>query len=61
MQLFRKMLTLEQFKNNELSELYTANYFDNPLKYQENLFMLLIEKNKFKTANPSIMALQYRL
>ncbi len=59
MQLFRKMLTLEQFHSNELSELYTANYFDNPLKYQENLFLLLISNGRLKNEKAEIMALQF--
>lgn len=59
MQLFRKMLTLEQFKSDELSELYTSNYFDNPLNYQENLFLLLISNGKLKNENPRVMALQF--
>lgn len=57
--LFRKMLTLEQFHDSELSDLYTKQYFDDPLKYQSGLFSLLIEKGKIKSGNPDVMAIQF--
>ena len=57
--LFRKMLTLEQFHNAELSELYSRQYFDDPLKYQSDLFALLIGKGIFKEENADIMALHF--
>lgn len=57
--LFRKMLTIEQFHNTELSELYSKQYFDDPLKYQSSLFSLLISKGKFKEENADIMALHF--
>lgn len=52
--LFRKMLTIEQFHNTELSELYSRQYFDDPLKYQRDLFSLLIGKGIFKDKNADI-------
>lgn len=57
--LFRKMLTLEQFHDSELSDLYTKQYLDDPLKYQSGLFSLLIEKGKIKSGNSEVMALQF--
>lgn len=57
--LFRKMLTIEQFHNMELSELYSRQYFDDPLKYQRDLFSLLIGKGIFKDKNANIMALHF--
>ena len=57
--LFRKMLTIEQFHNTELSELYSRQYFDDPLKYQSDLFSLLIGKGIFKGKNANIMALHF--
>lgn len=57
--LFRKMLTIEQFHDKELSRLYTKQYFDDPLNYQTELIALLIEKGTLKKGNPSIMALEF--
>lgn len=57
--LFRKMLTIEQFHNSELSELYSRQYFDDPLKYQSDLFALLIGRGIFKEENADIMALHF--
>lgn len=57
--LFRKMLTLEQFKNSELSKLYTKQYFDDPLMYQTGLMSMLAEKGVLKSENPQIMALHF--
>lgn len=34
---FRKMLTIEQFSNNELAEFFSHQYFYEPLKYQTRL------------------------
>lgn len=57
--LFRKMLTLEQFKNSELSKLYAKQYFDDPLMYQTGLMSMLAEKGVLKSENPQIMALHF--
>ncbi len=57
--LFRKMLTLEQFKNSELSKLYTKQYFDDPLMYQTGLMAMLTEKGVLKSENPQIMTLHF--
>lgn len=57
--LFRKMLTIEQFHNSELSGLYSRQYFDDPLKYQSDLFALLIGRGIFKEENADIMALHF--
>lgn len=57
--LFRKMLTIEQFHNAELSELYSKQYLDDPLQYQSALFSLLTAKGKFKEENADIMALHF--
>ena len=56
---FRKMLTLEQFNNKELADLYTKQYVDFPLSYQSSLFGLIVNSGATITENPQIMALQY--
>lgn len=59
MKLFRKMLTIEQFKTPELSQLYTKQYFDEPLEYQSGIFALLIAQGVFRPNDPEIMATQF--
>lgn len=59
MKLFRKLLTIEQFRDSELADLYTKQYFDGPLSYQGELFRILIAKGKFKQADAGILALQF--
>lgn len=56
---FRKMLTIEQFRNPELSLLYSSIYFDDPLRYQSHLFMMIDKKGHIKKVNTKIMALQF--
>lgn len=56
---FRKMLTLEQFSDKELSKLFSDQYYDEPLKYQSGLLHLLILQGKLKGDDADIMALQF--
>lgn len=58
-QKFRKMLTLEQFRNPGLSELYTKQYFDEPLRYQSTVFAMLTQSQALKAENTDIMALEF--
>ena len=56
---FRKMLTIEQFSDKELSKLFSDQYFDEPLKYQSGLLHFLIMQGKLKEDDADIMALQF--
>ena len=56
---FRKMLTVEQFRNAELALLFTKQYADDPLSYQSAMFALLSSSGVLKTENPDVMALQF--
>lgn len=56
---FRKMLTVEQFNNPELAELFTKQYADNPLSYQSAMFSVLSGSGVLKKGNPNVMALQF--
>lgn len=58
-QKFRKMLTIEQFSNPELAELFSKQYIDDSLKYQSAMFAILCEQGILKGDNPQIMALQF--
>lgn len=59
MKLFRKLLTIEQFRDPELAELYSRQYYTDPLAYQGKLFKIFIETGKFKPVDPDVLALQF--
>lgn len=56
---FRKMLTLEQYHNSELSLLYSKQYVDDPLAYQGYMFGVLSKAGILKQENADIMAMQF--
>ena len=56
---FRKMLTIEQFRDEDLSLLYQKQYVDNPLSYQSAMFSLLSAKGFLLQENTDIMALHF--
>lgn len=58
-QKFRKMLTLEQYADPALAQLFSAQYADGPLSYQTAMFKKLCEKGVLKNADPQVMALQF--
>lgn len=55
----RKMLLLEQFRNPQIAEIYTRQFFTIPMDYHKQLFTYLIKANVLKSQDPKIMALQY--
>lgn len=56
---FRKMLTIEQFTNKELAELFSDQYVNGPLKYQTGLFEMIISQGQLKKEDADMMALQF--
>ena len=56
---FRKMLTIEQFRDKTLSTVYMDQYFDAPLSYQGMLFGLIVQQGLLKTDNIPIMTLHF--
>ena len=57
---FRKMLTIGQFHNYELSEIYSKEYHDDPLTLQTELFQRLCDSHFFKSdKDPKILALEF--
>ena len=55
----RKLLTIEQFKNQKLANLYIIQYMESPLQYQKIIFEMLIKKGLMKKGDPEIMAIQF--
>ena len=56
---FRKMLTLEQFKDKDLAKVYSEQYVDKPLSYQGMLLGLLVAQGLLVTENVPIMTLHF--
>ncbi|HWS42692.1 MAG TPA: TetR/AcrR family transcriptional regulator, partial [Pseudoflavonifractor sp.] len=56
---FRKMLTVEQYRNKELAALFTKQYTDDPLEYQSKLFGLLTQTGVCKPEDSNIMAIHF--
>lgn len=56
---FRKMLTIEQFRNEKLASVYSRQYGDDPLAYQGMLFDLLMKQGELRQENPKITALHF--
>lgn len=56
---FRKMLTLEQFKDKELAKVYSQQYFDMPLSYQGMLLGMLVAQGILVADDISVMTLQF--
>jgi len=56
---FRKMLTIEQFSDRELAEMFSDQYINQPLKYQTGLFQMILMQGQMKAKDEEIMALQF--
>ena len=56
---FRKMLTLEQYRNAEMAELYSQCIVAGPVAYMEDLFRELIKKDVLKKEDPRQLAVEY--
>ena len=56
---FRKMLTLEQFQNEELAKLFSNQYVDDPLSYQGAVFGMLCAGGVLKSGDMDVMAMQF--
>lgn len=57
--LFRRMLTLEQYRNAEMAELYSQCIVEGPVSYMEDLFRELTKKGVLKKENPRQLAVEY--
>ena len=53
------MLTIEQFHDKELADVYSHIYVDEPLSYQGMLLGLVASSGLLKTDNVPIMALHF--
>lgn len=56
---FRKMLSLEQYRNEEMAELYSQCIVAGPVAYMEDLFRELIQKGVLQEENPGQLAVEF--
>ena len=56
---FRRMLTVEQYKNPMASNLYVEQYIDSPIFYQSVLFKAFMEKNTMKNFDVKTAAIHF--
>lgn len=56
---FRKMLSLEQYRNAEMAELYSQCIVAGPVDYMEDLFRELIKKGILREENPRQLAVEF--
>ena len=56
---FRKMLSIEKYRNEEIDRIYREVYIDTAISYQATLFEEMIKQGFMRKANPEVMALQF--
>lgn len=56
---FRKMLTIEQFHDKQLADVYMKQYVDDPLSYQGMLLGMIASSGALQTDNVEIMTLHF--
>ena len=56
---FRKMLTIEQFHDKQLADVYMKQYVDEPLSYQGMLLGMIVSSGALQTDNVEIMTLHF--
>lgn len=57
--LFRRLLTLEQFKHSEAEKMLREFLLDGVLQHQAELFSEMIKNGYFKDGDPDVMALEF--
>ena len=55
----RKLITLEQFRNKEIAQLYTERYVERMVNYHKELFTIFKEKELFFAPDIEAAALEY--
>lgn len=56
---FRKMLTMEQYRNKLARNMFKSYFFEMPMQFQTELFRNMIEKKAFEEYDPRVMALHF--
>lgn len=56
---FRKMLSIEKYRNGDIDRIYREVYIDTAISYQATLFEEMIKQGFMREVNPKVMALQF--
>ena len=56
---FRRMMTIEQFRDSDLSNLYSKYFIEHITDYYANVFRILISIGRIKNYDPETLALTY--
>ncbi|MGN0698105.1 MAG: TetR/AcrR family transcriptional regulator [Ruminiclostridium sp.] len=56
---FRRMMTIEQFRNADFAEMYTERYVERLVRYHAGLFRALIATGTIIGEDPETLALEY--
>ena len=56
---FRRMMTIEQFRNADFARMYTERYVERLVRYHAGLFRLLIKSGTIIGEDPDTLALEY--
>ena len=56
---FRKMLTLEQYRNEEMAKLYQSCIAAGPVAYMENIFIQMMADGNMKKADSKLLATEF--
>ena len=56
---FRKMLTLEQYRNEEMAKLYQSCIAAGPVAYTENIFSQMMADGNMKKADSKLLATEF--
>ncbi len=56
--MFRRMLLMEMFKNQEMAKVYKNIFIDMPIQGQKQLFQTLIDQGILKDANAEVMSME---
>lgn len=56
---FRRLLTIEQFRNPELQAIFIELFIDRPMMYQERVFEFLLECGVLKGGTANMMAMEF--
>jgi len=57
--MFWRMISIEQYSNPKMAEIFNLHLFDKPLEFQRIFFGILINKGGLKDYDPSILALEF--
>ena len=56
---FRKMLTLEQYRSEEMAQLHSQCLTAGPLAYMEDIFRDMMGRGVLKNSDPQALAVEY--